>query len=199
MAAGIANRVSADQKQTYVDSAVSVWDWLFTVGVVGDDWLIVDGVDANTCQVSQTAKWSYNQGVILSGAVELQAATGNSTYLETAGNIANAVVTKGSTFTDSNGILTDCSSECNDTSAAFKAALFRGLRQLQDAAPNDDWKNWLTTNAQAIWNNDLDFTNSDGVSECKLGANLNGPVGDVTFVTQVAGLAGLIAAWAVSA
>ncbi|KAJ5217425.1 hypothetical protein N7468_010433 [Penicillium chermesinum] len=180
-AAGIANRVSADQKESYLDSATAIWDWLFSIGVS-----------------VRRPSGPTTRGVILSAAVELYRATGNSTYLDTARKIADAVTTTGSTFTGSNGVLTDCSNGCDDTSAIFKAALFRGLRQLQDATPQDTWKTWLTTNAQSTWSNDLSITTANGDTECQLGANLNGPVGNVTFVTQAAGLASLIAAWAVS-
>ena len=198
MAAGLANRVSVDQKQSYLDSAMSVWDWFFNVGVVGDDWLVVDGVDVSTCQVNNTAKWSYNQGVILSAAVELHAATGNSTYLDLAGNIAQATTARDSTFTGSNGVITDCASGCDDDSAMFKGPLFRGLRQLQLADPHDDWVSWLTTNAQAVWNNDLNITNVNGLSECNTGYDFNGPMSSVSEITQGAALDALVAAWAVT-
>lgn len=198
MAAGIANRVSADQKSTYLDAAVSVWDWFFDVGVVGDDWIVVDGADANTCQVNSTATYSYNQGVILSAAVELATATGNTTYLDIAGNIANAATAINSPFTGSNGVITDCSSGCDTTSAMFKGPLFRGLRQLQLADPHDNWLTWLTTNAQAAWNNDLNITIVNGETECNLGEYFNGPVRSVGVETQGAGLESLIAAWAVT-
>lgn len=198
LAAGIANRVSSDQKSTYLDSAVSVWDWFFSIGVVGDDWVVVDGANATTCQVSSTAVYSYNQGVILSAAVELAAATGNTTYLGMAGNIANATTALNSQFTGSNGVITDCASGCDNTSAMFKGPLFRGLRQLQLADPHDNWVTWLTTNAQAAWNNDLNLTTVNGETECNLGQYFNGPVSSVSAVTQGAGLDSLIAAWAVT-
>lgn len=149
--------------------------------------------------MSQTSLWSYNQGVILSAAVELYTATGDSSYLDSAGKIADATIQTGSDFTGSNGVINECSTDsCNDTSAMFKGPLFRGLRQLQGAAPNDAYKQWLETNAQALWNNALTITNVNGNSECQLGSNFNGPVGDVDVVTQAAGLESLIAAWAVS-
>ncbi|EEA20142.1 hypothetical protein PMAA_040030 [Talaromyces marneffei ATCC 18224] len=50
LAAGLANRVSSDLAGPYLDAAVTGWDWFVNIGVVGDDWLVVDGVDNNTCQ-----------------------------------------------------------------------------------------------------------------------------------------------------
>ncbi|KAE8549156.1 hypothetical protein EYB25_007671 [Talaromyces marneffei] len=194
LAAGLANRVSSDLAGPYLDAAVTGWDWFVNIGVVGDDWLVVDGVDNNTCQPTGN-KYSYNQGVIISAAVELAQATGNSSYLEYAGNIANATTAANSTFTDANGVLTDCANNsCDIQGAMFKGPLFRGLRQLQLAYPHDNWKNFIETNARSLWNNALNDTNGD----CHTGSALEGPMTDVNEATQGAALDCLVAAWAVT-
>lgn len=190
----MANRVSSDQKQSYLDAATTGWDWFFNIGVVGDDWLVVDGVDNSTCQPTGN-KYSYNQGVILSAAVELATATGNSTYLDLAGNIANATTATNGTFTNENGVLLDCENDsCDIQGAMFKGPLFRGLRQLQLANPHDNWKDFITTNAQSLWNNALNDTNG----ECNTGAAFMGPMTGVNEVTQGSALDCLVAAWAVT-
>lgn len=190
----MANRVSDDQKQGYLDAATIGWDWFFNIGVVGDDWLVVDGVDNSTCEPTGN-KYSYNQGVILSAAVDLAKATGNSTYLDLAGNIANATTTTNGTFADENGILKDCDNDsCDIQSAMFKGPLFRGLRQLQLASPHNNWKDFITTNAKSLWNNDLNVTDGD----CNTGSYFAGPVTGVNEVTQGAAVDCLVAAWAVT-
>lgn len=194
LAAGLANRVTSDQKQKYLDAATTGWDWLFSIGVVGDDWLIVDGVDNNTCQPTGS-KYSYNQGVILGAAVELAQATDNSTYLDLAGNIANATTATNSTFTDEDGVIKDCENDsCDIQAAMFKGPLFRGLRQLQLASPHDNWKDFITANAQSLWNHALNDTNGN----CNTGSAFMGPMTGVNEVTQGSALDCLVAAWAVA-
>lgn len=186
--------MSSDQAGPYLDAAVTGWDWFFNIGVVGDDWLVVDGVNNDTCQPTGN-KYSYNQGVILSAAVELAKATGNSSYLEYAGNIANATTAVNSTFTDANGVITDCANDsCDIQSEMFKGPLFRGLRQLQLADPHDNWKSFIETNAQTLWNKALNDTNS----QCNTGAAFEGPMTGVNEVTQGAALDCLVAAWAIT-
>ncbi|KAH8704203.1 glycosyl hydrolase [Talaromyces proteolyticus] len=193
LAAGLANRVPSDQAQPYLDAATSGWDWFVNIGVIDTDWLVVDGVDNTTCQPTGS-KYSYNQGVILSAAVELATATGHSFYLETAGRIANATTATNGTFTDENGVLKDCATGCDVQGAMFKGPFFRGLRQLQLADPHDNWKDFITTNAQSLWNHALNDTNGD----CNTGASFAGPMSDVNEVTQGAALDCLVAAWAVT-
>lgn len=192
LAAGLANRVSSDQAQGYLDAATTAWDWFFDIGVVGEDWLVVDGVNVSTC-LPVGIQYSYNQGVILSAAVELYQATGNETYLEYAGNIANATTAINSTLTGANGVILDChNGPCDTTGAMFKGPWFRGLRQLQLAYPHDNWVNYIETNAQSLWNNALNDT--DG--QCNTGADFSGPMSAVNEVTQGAALDCLVAAWA---
>ncbi|EED16319.1 hypothetical protein TSTA_014150 [Talaromyces stipitatus ATCC 10500] len=161
LAAGLANHVSSDQAQSYLDAATIGWDWFTNIGVVGDDWLVVDGVDTSSCEPTG-AKWSYNQ----IAAVELAQATGNSSYLDYAGNISNATTAINGTFPDANGVIKDCTGGCDIQSDMFKGSLFRGLRQLQLADPHDNWKNFIETNAQSLWNYALKVTNG---GECNTG------------------------------
>lgn len=91
LGAALANRVSSDQKQTYLSPAEAGWDWVFNSGVVNSDHYVVDGVDITTCE-PEGPIYSYNHGIILGAAAELYSATGNTTYLDLAGNIATAVI-----------------------------------------------------------------------------------------------------------
>lgn len=57
--------------------------------------LINDGLDINpdgSCTNNGAQIWSYNQGVVLGGLVELSRATGNSEYLSEATSIAEAAI-----------------------------------------------------------------------------------------------------------
>ena len=193
----LANRVPSDQKEGYLNSAQSIWDWFFSAGLVNSDGLVQDGVDGTTCQ-AEGGLFSYNQGVILSGAAELHKATGDASYLQTAGSIANAVTATNSQFTGANGIITDCNGGCDDQGTMFKGALFRGMRHLQLASPDDQWKTWIVNNAKSLWNNNLDVESVNGNSECNTGSNFNGPVYNISETSQGAALECLLAAWAVT-
>jgi predicted alpha-1,6-mannanase (GH76 family) len=172
LAAGLANRVPS-QKSTYLGYATALWDWFFSIGVVNADNFIVDGVDGNTCK-STGSTYTYNQGVILGAAAELYEATGNGTYLDLASKIADAVTTKGSQFLNPNGILMDgCdkTASCSGNGEEFKGPFVRNLRKLYRWVVSPTWRDFLETNAQSIWNNALNDTNS----QCFVGDYWAGP------------------------
>lgn len=197
LAAGIAARVGSDQASDYLSHAQQGWDWFFSVGLIGSDNMVSDGVDKDNNCAPTGSKFTYNQGVILGAAAELYKATNNQTILEQAAVLANASSASGSAITDSNGILhdgCDTSDSCDDTAAMFKGPYIRGLAKLQLAYPQDNWKNFITTNAQSIWNNDLNFTQSDSGSSCALGEDWAGPYDTATAITQGAALDALNAA-----
>jgi predicted alpha-1,6-mannanase (GH76 family) len=201
LAAGLAARTGPDQSPGYLSRAEEGWDWFFSVGLVDSNYLVYDGVNKTDSCKPVGLQFTYNQGVILGAAAELYKATGNETYLEQAALLANASTAAGSPVTTDQGILhdyCDLSGSCDQTIAMFKGAYMRGLRKLQLASPHDNWKDFITTNAQSIWNNDLDFEDSNGASECNLGTDWTGPYTTANAVTQGAALDALIAALAVT-
>lgn len=64
--------------QTYADLAERTYDWCKNMGLITAEYLVPDGAHippdldgdgmSPTCSVSEPAKWSYNAGVMLSGA-----------------------------------------------------------------------------------------------------------------------------------
>jgi predicted alpha-1,6-mannanase (GH76 family) len=187
--------------QEFLPNAQQGWDWFFSVGLIGSDNMVSDGVDKDNNCAPTGSKFTYNQGVILGAAAELYKATGNQTILEQAAVLANASSAAGSAITDSNGILHDgCdeSDSCDDTAAMFKGPYIRGLAKLQLAYPHDNWKDFIITNAQSICNNDLYFVQSDSGSSCSLGEDWAGPYDTATAITQGAALDALNAALAIT-
>lgn len=185
-----------DQKQTYLDAAEAGWDWFFKIGVVNSDHYVVDGVNYTTCEPTGEI-YSYNQGIILGAAAELYNATGNATYLDLAGNIATTVTSPSSKLTNANGILMDScdrTTSCSGDGLEFKGPFVRDLRKLQLARSNPQWLSFLTNNAQSIWNNDLQITNSD----CLVGEYWAGPYTTATAISQGIALDALTAAFAVT-
>ncbi|KAL1964547.1 hypothetical protein VTN77DRAFT_6844 [Rasamsonia byssochlamydoides] len=196
LAAGIANRVGPEMKQSYLDAATAGWDWFWHIGVVGTDGFIVDGVNYTTCQPTG-AVYTYNQGVILGAATELFQATGNSTYLDLAGGIADAVTTPNSKLTNANGILVDScdrQDDCSGDGEQFKGPFISNLRKLTLTRNETQWFNFIVNNAQSIWNNDLNDTNGD----CFVGDYWAGPYQTADASSQSVGLDTLVAALAVT-
>lgn len=195
--ASIANRVSSDDRGQYLDAALEGWKWFDDAGVINDNNLVTDGVDGD-CKPNG-AIYTYNQGSIIGGLVELATATGDDSYLDTAADIADAVIADGSPLVD-DGILVDgCdrSHNCDGNGVAFKGVFARNLRRLQAVRPQDRYRDFLTKNAQSIWNNDLGI---DDGGACNNGPYWAGPYSDddKSTVAQAVALDALTAAWAVT-
>ena len=196
LGAGIANRVPCNQSQTYLPVAEAAWDWFFSIGVVNSENYVVDGLNIATCQPTGDV-YSYNQGVILGAAAELYGATGNDTYLDLAENIANTVAQPNSEIASGNSIVQDgCdkSQSCSGDAEGFKGPFIKGLRQLTVARNNTQWVDFIETNAQSIWNNDLDFTDDN----CVVGQYWAGPVKSPDSISQGNALDAILGAAIVS-
>jgi len=86
--------------QTYLQWAIKEWTWFESSGMINANHLINDGLDGNCGNNGQTT-WTYNQGVVLGGLVNLHTITKNDTLLNIAQSIADAVY--GSSLVYSNG------------------------------------------------------------------------------------------------
>lgn len=121
VAASLANRAS--KANSYLEIARNQWSWFRNSGLINNDSLINDGltISANgTCTNNGETEWSYNQGVILGGLVELYRATGNSDLLSTASTIASAAMSALS----KDGILHDsCEPKCGGDGSQFKGMI----------------------------------------------------------------------------
>ncbi|KAJ5938140.1 hypothetical protein N7454_004482 [Penicillium verhagenii] len=158
-AAHLANRVPA-RKSYYVDWAQKEWDWFAAQGFIGSNGTINDGLLDN-CQNNGATVWSYNQGVVLGGLVELNKAAPNDTYLESANNIAKAAI---ESLVDTNGVLHDvCEPNCEPDGTQFKGIFIRNLLMLQSVSPDDSYKRVITSSADSIWQNDRNDQNGLGV------------------------------------
>lgn len=109
LAAALHNRIPNDTK--YLSQAVEVWNWFKRSGMINEENLINDGL-TDDCKNNERVTWSYNQGVILGGLLELYKATLNQTYLDEAEKIVQAVFN--SERLTPNGILTDYGCEPGD-------------------------------------------------------------------------------------
>lgn len=145
---------------TYVDIAKQQLAWFQGSGMINSDFTISDGLNEN-CQNNGGTIWTYNQGVILGGLVDLSKATLDPTYIDLAHKIAAA----GIAVRAPTGILSDpCEPNCGVDGAQFKGVFMRNLLALHKASPKDTYKSFLIKNGISIWENNRDDTNELGVS-----------------------------------
>lgn len=186
VAASLANRIPS-RKDYFLDTAKAQWEWFKNSGLINKDNLINDGL-TDDCKNNGMQTWTYNQGVILGGLVELSQATGDKSLLTQAQTIASAAITKLS----KDGILFEgCEPNCGSDGSQFKGIFMRNLHYLQKAAPMDPIKNFLLTNADTIWAKNRNDQN-------QLGGTWEGPYTNATAGTQSSALDVLVAAAAVA-
>lgn len=126
VAASLANRAS--NADSYLAIAKGQWAWFQQSGMINNENLINDGlaIYANgTCGNNGENTWSYNQGVILGGLVELYRATGDSNLLSKAVDIAEAAISALSI----DGILHEsCENDCGADGSQFKGEICSNWR-----------------------------------------------------------------------
>ncbi|KAI0484731.1 glycosyl hydrolase [Xylariaceae sp. FL0804] len=187
VAASLANRVT-DKKDQYLAIAQKQWNWFKNSGLINENNLINDGL-TSACKNNGETTWTYNQGVILGGLVELYKASGDASLLDEASTIATAAIR---TLTR-NGILYEgCEPNCGSDGVQFKGVFMRNLHYLQLQVQNDVFKNFLLANADAIWSKDRNAPNNE------LGPTWPGPYVSGSAGTQSSALDALVAAIAVS-
>jgi predicted alpha-1,6-mannanase (GH76 family) len=189
VAASLANRAPPSLAD-YITLAKVEADWIInTSGLLNSNNTLHDGLDIETCQPIGTV-FTYNQGVILGGLVEVSKATGDTTYLDTANKIAHGALDH---LTDSKGILTESGypGDMDNTAEQFKGVFVRNLAILHAASPHDEYVKFLQTNADTIWQ-------QGRVSNGEIGINWQGPYYDATMASQSSALDCLIAAAVVS-
>lgn len=188
--ASLANRVPA-QKAYYTKIAQDQWTWFKNSGMINAQNTINDGL-TSTCQNNGQNTWSYNQGVILGGLVELNQAAADPSLIDEAHTIATAAIGALS----KNGILHDaCEPNCGNDGPQFKGIFMRNLMYLQQASGEAAYKAYIQQNADAIWSDDRNINNDT------LGVVWSGPAslgGAPSASKQSSALDALVAAAAVS-
>ncbi|KAF2452940.1 glycoside hydrolase [Lineolata rhizophorae] len=189
VAAHLANR--KPNGDFYRGWAVRQWDWFRNSGLINGAGNINDGLNLDTCRNNNGTVWTYNQGVILGGLVELAAATGDDSHITTATSIASAAI---DTLADDNGIIHDKYEDHADweDGHTFKGVFVRNLAALHAATGDAGFSDFLTANADSVW----DVARDRGTGEIGPVWSLGGGVKSAG--TQGSGLDALVAAGAVS-
>ncbi|KAI1310217.1 hypothetical protein EDD11_003863 [Mortierella claussenii] len=165
VAAALANRVPSNR--SYAEIALSEWKWFQGSGMINDQSLINDGLDAN-CKNNGLQTWSVNQGVILGALVELSKSSllGGS-VLNTARTLAKAAI---KALSNQDGILVEIdkcetqASACGSDAKQFKGVFIRNLGYLNQAIGDGDIRAFILKNADSVWIKDRDSNNRMGVA-----------------------------------
>ena len=145
----------------YLDWAQREWDWFQSSGMINALNLVNDGLDAN-CENNSGQTWTYNQGVILAGLVDLYRATEDEALLEQATAIADAATAR---LITPEGILREpCEpSSCGADGTQFKGIFMRHLAYLHAETETDAYGDFILRNANSIWANNRNEDNQLGL------------------------------------
>lgn len=151
MAARLARYTSND---TYVEWAEKVWDWLVSVKYIDNQnnyWAVFDGASAlSNCAPVLKLQWTYNIGLVTSGAAYLANYTANSTWIQRAENLVNSssVFFKNNTMYEA---ACQPAGTCDNDQRTFKAIFTRCLGMTARLVPstNATIMKWLETSALA--------------------------------------------------
>ena len=192
VAAHLANRTTGSARQKYLAWGNREWTWFKATGMINAQGLINDGLtiaNAGTgaagCTNNGRTTWTYNQGVVLGGLVELGAADHDPNLKAAAQKIATAATTQ---LVDENGVLHDpCEPKCGADGVQFKGIFVRNLVQLQKAQPQPGYQAFIDKNADTLWK-DARGPNS------QLAERWSGPFNSATAASQTSALDALVAA-----
>jgi predicted alpha-1,6-mannanase (GH76 family) len=159
----------------YLEWATRTWRWFDASGMINEAGLVNDGLD-DSCANNGGTTWTYNQGVIVAGLVELWRATGDDQILARANGIAAAALAG---LVDADGVLREpCEpTGCDADQQIFKGIFAQGLARLHQAGGDPAHAAFLRANADAAWQRARD--DRDGI-----GLRWGGPPGGVTGATQ---------------
>ncbi|HZY62479.1 MAG TPA: glycoside hydrolase family 76 protein [Edaphobacter sp.] len=164
VAASLANRAATQTERTEaLGWAQREWSWFRDSGMINSEHLINDGLDYHDpahCKNNGANTWTYNQGVILGGLVELNRAAPNPSLIKTAHAIALAAIQH---LTDAQGVLHESgNAHTGGDVPQFKGILSRNLMLLNNAYPDPHYQSFAKANARALWDKDRDAANHFG-------------------------------------
>ncbi len=160
VAAHLANRSASSDQAGYLSWANREWAWFQGSGMINSQNLINDGLVTATCANNGQTVWSYNQGVVLGGLVELNRAQASPALLATANTIAQSAITH---LTDANGILHDPGEpNLGVDGPQFKGVFLRNLAALTAVSPQQEYAEFSLNNAESIWYTSRNAANAFG-------------------------------------
>lgn len=156
---------------SYLNWANRECEWFNRSGMINSGHLVNDGLN-RACENNGRTAWSYNQGVIVGGLVELYKTTGNPDYLDEAKTIGDSATAR---LKSGSGILREsCEPDgCGGGDVPqFKGIFIHNLACLYDLTRKPAYYQFLVSNARSIWANDRDSSN-------RFGLRWDGPIDSV--------------------
>jgi hypothetical protein len=147
-----------DNGAYYSAWSIQQWNWIQSSGLILPDFLIVKDLDVATCKpVIPGPTFSETVGIAIGGALELNKAAPNSSYITFSENVANASI---KALSDSNGILTEYGSNGSPFLGIVKPT-YKGLwirhAVLIAAKVNDTtYVDYIHKQADSIWKTSRD-------------------------------------------
>jgi len=170
----------------FLDWAQREWTWFKASGLINENHLINDGLNKD-CKNNEDIPWTYNQGVILGGLIELHKATGDDALLTQAQAIADAAI---KILVNEDGILREpceLSGRCGSDGPQFKGIFMRNLGFLYETTKAQAYADFINRNAATLWTK---ARNSEG----QLGLKWSGPFDRADAARQSSALEALLAA-----
>jgi hypothetical protein len=187
IAASLANRETDPKRKTeYLIWARKEWRWFRDSGMINACNMINDGLNATNlkaCTNNHGTTWTYNQGVILGGLVELAKADHDSTLLSKAQTIVDAAMTH---LVTADGVLKEPPGQGAGL-PQFKGIFMRNLVRLNRVQPSARYKAFADINSDSTWRND------QGTNH-QFGEHWKGPMDSADGTRQTGALDALIAA-----
>jgi predicted alpha-1,6-mannanase (GH76 family) len=189
LTAELHNRLPGDT--LWLGRSRTAWAWFQGSGMVNADGLVNDGL-TNACTNNGQTVWSYNQGMLIGGGLELWRATGDPAILASVRRLADAAIGPNALVTD--GILSercDASDQtCDDNGKQFKGIFTRYWTDLVDTTHDRGYAAFLDRQANSVWDSDRDAAG-------RLGTRWSGATNDshpnvFDWRTQASALSALI-------
>jgi predicted alpha-1,6-mannanase (GH76 family) len=146
---------------SYLDWTQRSWKWFKNSGLINSSNLINDGLN-KSCKNNGQTTWTYNQGVILGGLVDLYKITNDPSLLTQAQLIADAAISK----LAPKGILREpCEpSKCEADGPQFKGIFIRNLYYLYQTTNKPAYKEFIVQNANSILSHNRNSKNQFGLN-----------------------------------
>jgi predicted alpha-1,6-mannanase (GH76 family) len=186
IAAKLANRTTGSAHANYLAWARKEWAWFKASRMINASNLINDGLNStnpNACTNNGGTPWTYNQGVIVGGLVELYRADQDPSLVPEAETIANAAIAN----LTRNGILTEPGGVSGGDAPQFKGVFMRNLMALYAQDHNLKYQAFADANAKSI-------VADDQGPNSEFGAYWQGPFDSADATRQTSALDALIAA-----
>lgn len=146
--------------KTCLQWAVTDWNWFKQMHLINHQFLVEDGLDKN-CMAKHGYNFTYNQGVILSGLIELGEVTHDDSLTRIALKIAHSAMQY---LVYPDGILREPTEpHCNADAVQFKGIFMRHLANLYSKTHDVSIQKFIQRNATHLWSHARDKrTNETG-------------------------------------